>query len=472
MDCFERKERLMSVISGYMMPHPPIIIPEIGRGREADIECTSSACRMAAAEIAGQRPETVVVLSPHATMYTDYFHISPGRGAAGSFGRFGARQVRLEAVYDTEFVENLCERAKRRGLSAGTKGERERELDHGTMIPLYFINREYQNYRLVRIGLSGLSLREHYELGRCIKETAEQLGRRTVIVASGDLSHKLREDGPYGCSEEGPIYDRAIMDVMGNAEFGKLFDFKEELLERAAECGHRSFVILAGAMDGRMVETRRLSYEGPFGVGYGVCAFMPGECSTARLFGLIYDRKERLLLERRKAGEDSYVRLARKALEAYVREGRILAVPSALPEALYREKAGVFVSLKKGGRLRGCIGTIGATRESLAEEIIGNAISAGTRDPRFAPVLEDELDKLVYNVDVLGKTEPVSDVSELDVRRYGVIVTRGRRRGLLLPNLEGVDTVEEQIAIAKQKAGISEDTDDIVLERFEVIRHE
>ena len=138
---------------------------------------------------------------------------------------------------------------------------------------------------------------------------------------------------------------------------------------------------------------------------------------------------------------------------------------------MYKTQAGVFVSLKEEGRLRGCIGTIAPTRENIAKEIIENAISASTRDYRFHPVQPDELDKLVYSVDVLSEAEKITSPDELDVKRYGVIVTKGRKRGLLLPNLDGVDTVEDQITIAKQKAGISAYDDDVQLERFEVVRH-
>ena len=145
-------------------------------------------------------------------------------------------------------------------------------------------------------------------------------------------------------------------------------------------------------------------------------------------------------------------------------------VPEGLPKEMYSSRAGVFVSLKKDGRLRGCIGTIRAVRESIAEEIIQNAISASSEDTRFWPVEPEELDELTISVDVLGDTEKIGSAAELDVKRYGVVVTKGKKRGLLLPNLEGVDTVEEQIAIAKSKAGIGEE-EEAELERFEVVRH-
>jgi len=141
-----------------------------------------------------------------------------------------------------------------------------------------------------------------------------------------------------------------------------------------------------------------------------------------------------------------------------------------LSHTLVSNRAGVFVSLKLDGSLRGCIGTISPTTASIADEIIRNAISAGTEDPRFPPVSEDELPRLIYSVDVLGEAEKIESLDELDPVRYGVIVTKGHRRGLLLPNLEGVDTAEEQVSIALRKAGISPN-ENYQLERFEVVRH-
>jgi AmmeMemoRadiSam system protein A len=167
---------------------------------------------------------------------------------------------------------------------------------------------------------------------------------------------------------------------------------------------------------------------------------------------------------------DIYVELARQSLTSYIKDGKKLQMPERLPEELMNRRAGAFVSLHKNGELRGCIGTIGPTTYCVAQEIINNAISASTRDPRFPAVKEDEIDQLEINVDVLGEAEPVASPDELDVKRYGVIVSNGMRRGLLLPDLDGVDTVEQQISIARQKAGIGP-SEKIELQRFEVVRH-
>ncbi len=461
----------MGILAGFMVPHPPLIIPDVGRGQEKEIQKTIDAYEKVAEEIGNLQPETIVLLSPHQTMYADYFHISPGRGAKGDFGQFRAPQARMEVSYDTAFAEHLGASADVHGLHAGTLGERERKLDHGAMVPLYFVNKYWAEYRLVRIGLSGFPLVAHYRLGQCIREVAEALDRRTVIIASGDLSHRLKEDGPYGYQEEGPRYDARIMDVMGRAAFGELLEFSEEFCEKAAECGHRSFTIMAGAFDRTAVKAERLSYEGPFGVGYGICTYQAKDMDAGRNFLEQYETKERERLLARQAREDAYVRLARHIIEEYIRTGKRPEVPEGLPEELYSDRAGAFVSLKEDGKLRGCIGTIQPVRSCLAEEIVYNAISACSEDPRFSPVEAWEVERLTISVDVLGDTEPISSPEELDVGRYGVIVTKGSRRGLLLPNLEGVDTVEQQISIARQKAGIREQ-EDVMLERFEVVRHQ
>lgn len=168
------------------------------------------------------------------------------------------------------------------------------------------------------------------------------------------------------------------------------------------------------------------------------------------------------------ANGDVYVELARRAVEEYVRLGRRIQ-PSADLSADLRRRAGAFVSIKKHGALRGCVGTFLPARENLAWEIIANAVSSATRDYRFPPITAEELEELEYSVDVLSPPEPAS-AKELDPKRYGVLVESGGRRGLLLPDLEGVDTVEEQLEIAKSKAGIAPH-EPAELFRFEVERH-
>jgi len=168
--------------------------------------------------------------------------------------------------------------------------------------------------------------------------------------------------------------------------------------------------------------------------------------------------------------ESAYVKLARETIENYIKQGKIITPTLGLPEEMINQKAGVFVSLKRFGDLRGCIGTFMPTQENIAQEIIKNAISAAVDDPRFSPVNVSELEDLSISVDVLSAPEEVKDISQLDPKKYGVIVSSGYKKGLLLPDLEGVDAVEYQIDIAKRKAGIYPG-EKVKLYRFEVKRY-
>ncbi len=161
--------------------------------------------------------------------------------------------------------------------------------------------------------------------------------------------------------------------------------------------------------------------------------------------------------------------LAREVLEYYLKEGSMPKMPVELPPE-YEERAGVFVSLKKAGQLRGCIGTVEPVRENLAEEIAANAVAAAVRDPRFPAVSREELAELSVSVDILGPMEPVQDEADLDPARYGVLVRCGNRSGLLLPNLEGINNVDEQLDIARRKAGI-QPAAHMELYRFKVTRY-
>ncbi|TAH72784.1 MAG: AmmeMemoRadiSam system protein A [Anaerolineaceae bacterium] len=461
----------MAILGAFIVPHPPLIIPEVGKGDEKKIQKTIDSYHEIARQIAELKPDTIIITTPHSILYSDYFHISPGSGAQGNFGRFGVREVSFSVEYDERFVEELEALSERRLIEAGTLGEKDSSLDHGTMVPLYFINHYLKDYKLVRIGLSGLPVIDHYRLGRCIKETADKLNRKIVFVASGDLSHKLKEDGPYGYTKEGVEFDKKIIEAMKEGDFLSFLNFSPDFSEAAAECGLRSFIIMAGALSGLNVEPEFLSYEGTFGVGYGVCSYKIIGEDDNRHFDIIFKEEQVRQARERQKHEDAYVSLARYSLETYIKTDSLAKLPNNLPKEMTEKSAGVFVSLKKYGQLRGCIGTISPVTECIAEEILRNAISAGLEDPRFPPVSKDELDDLIYSVDVLSEAEPIDSVEELDVTRYGVIVSAGRRRGLLLPNLEGVNTVAEQVSIARKKAGIL-DNEAIKLERFEVVRHQ
>lgn len=454
----------MNIKAAYMVPHPPMIIPEVGHGSERQIIDTIESYEEIAKEIAKINPETIIISSPHTLIYNDYFHLSTGDTIEGDLNMFRAPTVSFKEEIDTELVEEIERIAALEEFPAGRT--KETILDHGTIVPLYFIRKYLPKCKIIVIGYSGLPLIANYRMGMIIKEAINNLNRSVVYIASGDLSHKLQEDGPYGFIEEGPIYDQRIMDVCFNKRFNELLEFKESFLEKAAECGHRSFTIMAGVLDSLDIESKYYSHEDITGVGYGIISFKPISENKERNYYDKYLEREKL----RVLSIDEYVKLARKTIYEYIKNNTIIEVPDNLSKELLEEKHGVFVSIHKFDKLRGCIGTILPVTENVATEIIRNAIAASTQDPRFNKISEDELDYLEINVDVLTEPEDIDNKNLLDPKKYGVIVISGYKRGLLLPDLEGIDDIDTQISIAKQKANITED-EEIKLQRFEVIRH-
>ncbi|MDR0435109.1 MAG: hypothetical protein LBH21_08695 [Gracilibacteraceae bacterium] len=275
----------MSLLAAFLVPHPPLIVPEVGRGEEKVIQKTVDAYRSVAQTISRLAPETVIVVSPHARSYRDFIPISPGPAAEGDFARFGAAAVAARADCDEDFAACLTEAAAAAALPAGVDRLGGTELDHGVLIPLYFLNRVYSGYKLVRAGISALPAATHYELGRLIRRAAEKLGRRAVLIASGDLSHRLLPSGPYGFHPSGPRFDAWVTENIKTGNMENFLNPDGVLCEEAGECGLRPLQVLAGALAGRPFVSALLAYEGPFGVGYATAAFTPAEASGGEASG-------------------------------------------------------------------------------------------------------------------------------------------------------------------------------------------
>lgn len=464
----------MSILAAYAVPHPPLIIPTIGQGREGEIAATVRAYRETMRAAAELRPDTIVIISPHATAYDDFFHISPGAGAEGNFAAFGHPEISIGIEYDEEFVRALSSTASEQNIPAGTLGEKNPALDHGTMIPLFFLS-EYLGdapTKFVRIGIAGLPAHTHALLGQAIAATAERLGRRTICIASGDLSHRLMEGDANGFAPEGAEFDELCTAFMKTGDFLSLLQIPGSFAEAAGHCGLNGLWVLAGALDRAATDAKLHSYEAPFGVGYAVASFTVTGRDAGTDYAARLVRAEDAAIAELRAAEDDYVRLARMSIEHFVRTHSFASLPSDLPQELIEKRAGAFVSIKKYGKLRGCIGTFLPAQKTLAEEIFYNAVSAAAHDGRFEPIEEGELNRLVYSVDVLSTPEPIESAAQLNPKIYGVIVKSltDNRRGLLLPDLAGIDTAEQQIAIAREKARI-QPKEPIALARFTVERH-
>lgn len=457
----------MSIVSSYVVPHPPLIVPEIGRGEENKVRKTINSYKEVAEDIALKRPDTIVFISPHTKAYIDSFVMLDNNKLLGSFSKFGV-DISYEESNDLELVNTINDISNDRGVPII---KIEDELDHGVLVPLYYIKKVYNDFKIIVVSLSGLSLVDHYRLGMVIRDSINKLGRKCSIVSSGDLSHKLQEYGPYGYCSEGVQYDLEIMKVLESCDFSKLLEFDYNFLDKASECGHRSFTIMAGCLDGYNLFGTNLSHEDVTGVGYGVLKYNVLDIDDNRhlLFKYLNHVEKNLTDKYSKC--DKYVLLARDAINKFVLDKEVLELDNTYPDEMLNRKAGVFVSIHKFGMLRGCIGTISPITNSICEEIINNAISACSNDSRFNPITSDELDWLDISVDVLDDPEIIDDKNLLNPSKYGVIVTSNYKKGVLLPNLDGINDVDTQIEIALNKAGI-DPLDNYTLQRFEVVRHD
>lgn len=460
----------MSLVFSGLSPHPPLLVPEIGGESLARVEDTRLALQALCRAFVEREPETVVFITPHGPFRSDAVSVLVSDGFEVSFQQFDWH-AHLEG--DRDLAERICEEASRTGFPThryATFDSRQftfsRGLDHATMVPLFYLWEAGCRSRVVVISVASWPHGDHFEFGKAVRRAVEGCERRVAVMCSGDLSHRLIPEAPSGYEPRGIEFDRGMVRSLEQMDVPSVLGLDEAFVECIGECGLRPISMLLGILEGCKVTSRVLSYEGPFGVGYCVAMLDP----AAR--GCEGESVEEVEPE---AEPDSEVELmldlARAAVESHVRDGRTLASPAPLPPTLHRT-AGAFVCLKRGGQLRGCIGTIRPTQDDLASEVIQNAISAATRDPRFPPVAVDELSTLRYSVDVLEAPEPVASLSDLDPQEYGVIVRSGSRSGVLLPHLEGVDTVEHQLHIARQKAGIPDQDPHQEISRFRVRRYE
>lgn len=459
----------MSIRGFYLMPHPPIVLPEVGKGEEAKISNTSESMHKIGKEVKEMAPSTIIVVTPHGVMFEDAVAMIYEDNISGSLKDFGIPQVSMELELNKALTDRIYEITLDEGIPSILitnnllkKYYDKVTLDHGALVPLYFINKYYNSYKLVHITYAPISDVELYKFGMSISKAIEEFDEDAIFIASGDLSHKLKEEGPYKYSPYGEKFDREFLDYLKNGDVISTIHMDEETVCNAGECGRKSVSIMLGALEGKKFNGKLLSYEGTFGVGYGVMKFNIISEDTSKL--------EELKSLKKSNQYDPYVKLARESLTTYLTTGNKLeSLPDYITEEMKNIKRGVFVSLKKHKELRGCVGTILPTSSSVAEEIINNAIEAGIYDPRFYEVKKEELLDIDFSVDVL--TEPESAIkADLNPLEYGIIVRSKGRTGLLLPNLEGIDSVEAQVSIALRKAGISEN-EDYTIERFKVTRH-
>lgn len=439
-----------------LFPHPPVMIPEIGGKELKKIALTVETEQRAMKQMVEKGIETVIIISPHNMCFYDGPALFLADTISGNLAAFGHPGISMSLSIDRMLSEAILKEAgpviplHRVDREEAARYGKSLSLDWGTFVPMYY---------LLKAGFQGRAVLlspcfSHYEmneiLGAAVERAAARLGRKIGVIASGDLSHRLTPDSPNGYTPKGILFDRAVMDALKRRDKTPLTSMTPDFIEEIGMCGLPSVYFLFGILGKRKADMPCFSHEGPFGVGYGVCLYLPQQESP----------KEEI--------HDVRVRLAKESIRHFLEKGTLMHVPSILSPAL-QEKAGVFVSLHKFGALRGCIGTFLPCYRNEAEEIIHNAKAAACEDPRFPPLSSYELEDLTISVDVLSRPEP-AELSGLDAKKYGILVENGSRRGLLLPDLEGVDTPAQQIAIARRKAGIGKE-EPVKLCRFTVQRY-
>ena len=430
------------VFSG-IAPHPPIMVPEVGREAIAEVRGSIAAMAELTRRIIQSGAETIVIISPHAPLSPDAFVAYHSKPLHGDFANFRAPGTIVEFPLDEELLALIINAAA--GENYEVPPIEDYDLDHGSAVPLYFLDRNGWQGRVVALGYSFLGNEDHLKFGECIRRAAESRGRAVAFVASGDLSHRLKTEAPAGYNPSAHFFDEQVVDALVRNTPNEIIDIDPDLRRMAGECGYRSMLVALGVTQTLPAACEVLNYEAPFGVGYLVAQLTNTKSGTA----------EPVNVGDPVASEENLPGLARQAVETFVRTGKQISPPQNTAGIL-GARAACFVSLKTHqGDLRGCIGTIEPVKETLGEELVANAISAATRDPRFSPVTENELPNLKYSVDILAAPEPAT-MADLDPAVYGVIVEdeAGMFRGLLLPDIDGVDTADQQVNIAARKAGI------------------
>lgn len=451
-----------------LMPHPPILIPEIGCGRQKNAEATLLGIKKIIDRLYGDGqqppliPDKLLVLSPHQPYASSMLYANTASAMSGSFGPFGAANVRLSMKNSSDTLSRLVRHIEQ-FLPVVQQSSEDLTRDHGSLVPLYFFHKAWQKLpEIYCFNPIGLSLQQAEKLGEILAQYDD--GATWGFVASGDLSHRLTQDAPGGYDPAGKVFDKAVLGALMQGSTKPLLSLSAQEMHNAGECGCKSVCALLG-LTGEPVEI--MSYEGPFGVGY----------CTALAF---LDKDWARVACKQSGGlSKNLPLLARLAITSYLSEKPLAteAIARTLEQMPKEERKlldsprACFVTIKNAhGELRGCIGTILPTRDSLLHEIMGNAIAAASQDPRFPALRPEEFDSITLSVDILGTPEPVQDITALDPQKYGVIVSKGNRRGLLLPALEGVDSVEKQLSIATQKGGITS-LEGASIERFTVDRY-
>ena len=260
-----------------LMPHPPIMIPEIGKGELDKIKDTVASAEKVAKMITDENPQTIVLITPHGPAFKDAVSISIHPRLKGNFGAFGAPDVSLGFETDDLLTRHILKKTTLLGINLieltddMAKDYRiSLNLDHGALVPLYYLHKAGFKGQLVHISVGMLSYEEMYTFGKAVQMSIGSSARRVAVIASGDLSHRLIPSAPAGYSARAGEFDKQVLQAVKDMNVKGLFNIDPDLVEEAGECGLRPIFFLMGVVGGMEAAADLLSYEAPFGVGYAV----------------------------------------------------------------------------------------------------------------------------------------------------------------------------------------------------------
>src|SRR5688500_15706182 len=339
-----------AIVFAGIAPHPPIMVPEVGREAIAEVRSSIDAMVELTERVIASGAETVILISPHAPLDPYAFVAYQGPKLFGDFSNFRAPSSMVTAELDSEVLDAITRYSARQSLEVLTL--KNQNLDNGTAVPLYFLQRNGWHGRVVALGYSFRSTEDHLRFGRSIREAVDSVGRRVAFIASGDLSHRLKPEAPAGYYPDAHLFDEEVVSALRDGSPARVINIDQELRKLAGECGYRSMLVAFGVARGLKPAPEVLNYEAPFGVGYMVAQLVMSPAPAP------IKKSTSSEVDTGKEFSADLVSLARRSVETFVAEGTVIEAPEHLSADL-SQRAACFISIKTlRGDLRGCIGTI------------------------------------------------------------------------------------------------------------------
>lgn len=439
----------MAVVLGGLTPHPTSLIPEIGGESLHALGATVQAVKALARRVAAESPDVVVIATPHGPRQDERFGLFCRDWLLTDFAREHAPEVALDAPGDPTLSLQIARECTRLGLPVDfVDRERPVALDYGLAVPLYYLQKAGYQGPIQPVVTSGLGRESHRLFGKAIAQAAGRLGKRVVLLASGDLSH--HEAGTQKAQKKARRFDQLLVKLLEDGRWDRVYDLDPAMVEEAGECGYETILVLMGALEKSLPQAELLAYEDPTGVGY------------ATLTIDVQDAEEQ-------DTEFNPAGFARQVADTFLQTERLPHAPAHFPH----DARGCFVCVHRGDVLEACAGALTPKEPNLATCIARYTLEAlndyaQTADGRHALTI-DELNHLSLTVYMTGELEPVEGLEGFQTGKHGLVVSKGVHYGVALPE-PGRDQPHRMLEIALERAGLT-GTDGYMLERFAAEAH-